>query len=157
MSLARRSTPRKFQGGGSGTFSAGVGSRMRLLTETLRAPYVDELDCKALYRKSEYDVETADGWLLKITRYQPRPQPFSQPVLDEPLLLVHGFSQNRHAWTCGQFVKNLLYFGVDIHILELRGHGKSSRALQRERHRELGTPLPADLDWGWDLDSYLLY
>lgn len=130
---------------------------MRLLSDTPRAPTVDELDFKSLYRKSEYDAETADGWVLKITRYQPRPQPFAQPVLDEPLLLVHGFSQNRHAWTCGQFVKNLLYFGVDIHILELRGHGKSSRRLQRERHEKLGAPLPADLDWGWDIDSYLLY
>lgn len=131
---------------------------MRVLSETpARAPTVDELDFKALYRKSEYEAETADGWVLKLTRYQPRPQPFAQPVLDEPLLLVHGFSQNRHAWTAGQFVKNLLYFGVDIHILELRGHGKSSRALQRERHQQLGTPLPADLDWDWDIDSYLLY
>ena len=131
---------------------------MRVLTEhPLKPPTVDELDFKALYKKSEYDVDTADGWQLKVTRYQPRPQPFEQPVLDEPLLLVHGFSQNRHAWTAGQFVKNLLYFGVDIHILELRGHGKSSVALQRERHEKLGTPLPKDLAYDWDLDSYLLY
>jgi pimeloyl-ACP methyl ester carboxylesterase len=54
-------------------------------------------------------------------------------------------------------VKNLLYFGADIHILELRGHGKSSVQLQRDRHAKLGTPLPADLDFDWDLDSYLLY
>ena len=35
--------------------------------------------------------------------------------------------------TCGDFVKHLLFFGVDIHILELRGHGSSSRELQLER------------------------
>lgn len=131
---------------------------MRLLSDfTPQAPTVDELDFKSLYRKSEYDVETADGWLLKITRYQPRPQTFAQPLLGEPLLLVHGFSQNRHAWTSGQFVKNLLYFGLDIHILELRGHGKSSVRLQRERHANLGAPLPRDLNYDWDLDSYLLF
>jgi len=131
---------------------------MRLLSDLRpQAPTVDELDFKSLYRKSEYDVQTADGWLLKITRYQPRPQPFSQPVLGEPLLLVHGFSQNRHAWTSGQFVKNLLYFGADIHILELRGHGKSSVRLQRERAKNLGVPLPRDIDFDWDLDSYLLF
>ena len=51
---------------------------------------------------------------------------------------MHGFSQNRHAWTSGEFVKNLLFFGVDIHILELRGHGKSSIALQHERAERFG-------------------
>jgi pimeloyl-ACP methyl ester carboxylesterase len=130
---------------------------MRIPSDFQSSPTVDEIDFKALYIKSEYDAETADGWLLKITRYQPRAQPFEQPVYGEPLLLVHGFSQNRHAWTAGQFVKNLLYFGVDIHILELRGHGKSSVELQRQRHAGTGKPLPRDLDYGWDLDDYLLY
>ena len=54
-------------------------------------------------------------------------------------------------------MKNLLFFGVDIHILELRGHGKSSIALQRERAQRFGRPLPPDLDYGWDIDSYFLY
>src|SRR5438270_6143097 len=99
MNLARRATPSRLWGGGC--FSR---SCMRVLSGLQpKAPTVDELDFKSLYRKSEYEVETADGWLLKITRYQPRRQAFDQPILDEPLLLVHGFSQNRHAWTCGQF------------------------------------------------------
>lgn len=119
-----------------------------------RAPTVDALRFHDLYRKSEYPVETADGWSLVITRYQPKPQRFHQPLWMEPLLLVHGFSQNRHAWTSGEFVKNLLYFGLDIHILELRGHGKSSIARQRRRAAKRGTPPPADLDYGWNVDSY---
>ncbi len=102
-------------------------------------------------------METSDGWTLVVTRYEPVPQPFSQPLLGEPLLLVHGFSQNRHTWTSGEFVKNLLYFGLDIHIVELRGHGKSSQRLQHERSELTGRPLPPDLDYGWDLDSYLLH
>jgi pimeloyl-ACP methyl ester carboxylesterase len=120
-------------------------------------PTVDEVDFHALYRKTRYLVETADRWTLSVTRYRPIAQPYPQPILGEPLLLVHGFSQNRHAWTSGEFVKNLLYFGADIHILELRGHGKSSIEFQQERARKLGRPLPADLDYGWDLDSYFLY
>jgi pimeloyl-ACP methyl ester carboxylesterase len=118
---------------------------------------VDEVDFRSLYVKTRYVVDTADGWSLVITRYRPKPQPFPQPLFGEPLLLVHGFSQNRHAWTSGQFVKNLLFFGLDIHILELRGHGKSSIAFQRERHRRFHRPLPKDLDYGWDIDSYFLY
>lgn len=120
-------------------------------------PTVDEVAFRDLYRKGEYEVQTADGWTLVVTRYEPVPQAFPQPLLGEPLLLVHGFSQNRHTWTSGEFVKNLLYFGLDIHIVELRGHGKSSQRLQHERAQVVGRPVPADVDYGWDLDSYLLH
>src|SRR5215211_2336 len=118
---------------------------------------VDDVDFRSLYVKTKYVVDTADGWSLVITRYRPREQPFPQPLYGEPMLLVHGFSQNRHAWTSGEFVKNLLFFGVDIHILELRGHGKSSSALQHERAAKFGRSPPADLHWDWDIDSYFLY
>jgi len=124
---------------------------------SVEPPTVDEVAFRDLYRKREYEVETSDGWTLVVTRYEPFPQPFHQPLFGEPLLLVHGFSQNRHAWTSGEFVKNLLYFGLDIHIVELRGHGKSSQQLQRERAQTTGRPVPADIDYGWDLDSYLLH
>jgi pimeloyl-ACP methyl ester carboxylesterase len=121
------------------------------------APTVDDVEFRTLYQKTKYVVDTADGWSLAITRYRPVAQPFAQPLFGEPMLLVHGFSQNRHAWTSGQFVKNMLFFGVDVHILELRGHGKSSFELQRERARRFGKPLPRDLEYGWDIDSYFLY
>src|SRR5262245_44719269 len=124
---------------------------------TLSMPSVAELKFRSLYKKTLYLVETADGWSLVISRYRPVPQPFHQPLFGEPLLLVHGFSQNRHAWTCGEFVKNLLLFGIDIHIIELRGHGKSSIAFQYERSRKLGRALPADIHYGWDIDSHFLY
>ena len=117
---------------------------------------VDEVDFKSLYKKSQYEVTTADRWTLVVTRYRPVEQPFEQPIFGEPILLVHGFSQNRHAWTSGQFVKNLLFFGADIHVLELRGHGKSSVALQREKAAQ-GQKPPDDLEYGWDIDSYFLY
>jgi pimeloyl-ACP methyl ester carboxylesterase len=124
---------------------------------TTREPTVDDVEFRALYKKTKYTVETADGWSLVITRYKPLQQGWTQPLYGEPMLLVHGFSQNRHAWTSGEFVKNLLFFGLDIHILELRGHGKSSIALQQERAERFGKPAPADLRWDWDIDSYFLY
>jgi pimeloyl-ACP methyl ester carboxylesterase len=118
-------------------------------------PELGRLDWKSLYRKSRYEVRTRDGWTLVVTRYRSVPQQFHQPILDEPVLLVHGFSQNRHAWTCGGFARHLLAYGADLHLLELRGHGHSSVELQREKARQ-GAPLPADLDYGWDIDSYFL-
>ena len=122
-----------------------------------RTPTVDDVEFRALYKKTKYVVETADGWSLVVTRYRPIPQTFPQPLFGEPMLLVHGFSQNRHAWTSGEFVKNLLFFGIDIHILELRGHGKSSIELQHERAAKFGRKPPADIEWDWDIDSYFLY
>jgi len=68
------------------------------------------------------------------------------------MLLVPGWAQNRHAFTCGDFVKQLLAYGADIHIAELRGHGLSNRELQLERGLR-----PPDLDWEWDIDSYFLH
>jgi pimeloyl-ACP methyl ester carboxylesterase len=127
------------------------------MNDSQRAPRVDDVEFRALYKKTKYVVDTADGWALSVTRYKPVKQAFAQPLLGEPMLLVHGFSQNRHAWTSGEFVKNLLFFGLDIHILELRGHGKSSAALQRERAARFGRPVPRDLDYDWDIDSYFLY
>ncbi len=120
-------------------------------------PTVDQVEFRSLYTKTKYTVETADRWSLNVTRYRPVPQSFPQPLFGEPLLLVHGFSQNRHAWTSGQFVKNLLFFGIDIHILELRGHGKSSIELQKEKAARFGREPPPDLDYDWDIDSYFLY
>ena len=123
----------------------------------IREPTVDDVEFRALYKKTKYVVETADGWSLVITRYRPTVQTFTQPLFGEPILLVHGFSQNRHAWTSGEFVKNLLFFGLDIHILELRGHGKSSVPFQLERCARFGRAPPPDLQWDWDIDSYFLY
>ena len=36
------------------------------------------------------------------------------------------------------------------------GHGKSGLALQKRLHRSEGRPLPRDLRWGWDVDSYFM-
>ncbi len=130
---------------------------MRRAIRLPRTPSVDEVEFGSLYRLEEIPVLTEDGWHLVITRYAPEPQPFPQPMLGQPLLLVHGYTQNRRAWSSGEFVKNMLYFGADLYLIELRGHGKSSVAAQRRIARRNKLPLPADIDFGWDLDSYLLY
>ena len=128
----------------------------RLLDDSSAPPLLEDVHFKSLYRKEIYDAHTGDGWVLRISRYRPLPQTWRQPIFDQPLLLVPGWSQNRHAFTAGTFVKQLLYDGADVHILELRGHGLSSRELQESRARDERRALPKDLDWGWDLDSYLL-
>ena len=120
-------------------------------------PSIDEVDFQDLYRLEEIPVETADGWRLAMTRYAPRPQPFAQVLRGAPLLLVHGYTQNRRAWNVGQFVKSMLYFGADVFLLELRGHGKSGIDTQRRHARDSKRDLPDDIDYGWDLDSHLLY
>src|SRR4051812_34161393 len=125
---------------------------MRRLDYQPTAGQLGKVPFKSLYSKEIYDAPTKDGWVLQISRYQPIPQPWHQPIFGAPLLLVHGWSQNRHAWSCGGFVKQLLAHGADIHVLELRGHGLSSRELQKARGL-----APKDIDWGWDLDSYFLH
>src|SRR5438105_5762057 len=128
----------------------------RLDLQDTPGPRLDCVHWKSLYRKEIYGARTGDGWLLQITRYAPVRQQFEQAIFGEPLLLVPGWSQNRHCYSCGPFVKNLLFHGADVHILELRGHGKSSRALQLEEHHRKGTPLLADFDFDWELDRYFL-
>ena len=129
----------------------------RLELQPVSVPSLDDVEFKSLYTKEIYEARTRDGWVLQISRYRPIRQAWDQPIFDEPLVLVPGWSQNRHAFTCGDFVKHLLASGADIHILELRGHGRSSRELQLERAARTGGAAPADLDWDWDLDSYYLH
>ncbi|MBZ0251876.1 MAG: alpha/beta hydrolase, partial [Candidatus Methylomirabilis sp.] len=117
---------------------------------------VDQLTLRELAVQEDYEVETPDGWTLVVTRYRSRPQLWGQPLAGVPMLLVHGFSQNRATWTSGEFARDLAYFGADIHILELRGHGKSSRSLQFRKHNREGKRLPKDISWKWDADSYFL-
>ena len=123
----------------------------------LPAPSVDEVELHDLYDLEEIPVETEDGWRLVMTRYAPRPQPYAQPLFGAPLVLVHGYTQNRRAWNTGQFVKTMLYFGADVYLIELRGHGKSSVEAQKRRAERTQRALPDDIDFGWDLDTHLLY
>lgn len=46
-----------------------------------------------------------------------------------PVLLVHGFGQNRYAWhlPARSMANHLAYSGFDVWNLELRGHGRSAQ------------------------------
>ncbi len=46
-----------------------------------------------------------------------------------PVLLVHGFAQNRLAFTRGPLPGVLLDLGLRVFVGELRGHGRSRGAL----------------------------
>jgi pimeloyl-ACP methyl ester carboxylesterase len=56
-----------------------------------------------------------------------------------PILLVHGFGQNRYAWhlPARSFANYLARAGYDVFNLDLRGHGRS-------RHFGAKTPLSVD-------------
>jgi polyhydroxyalkanoate synthase subunit PhaC len=45
----------------------------------------------------------------------------------DPVLLVHGFGQNRYAWhlPARSFANHLAHAGFDVYNLDLRGHGRS--------------------------------
>ncbi len=109
-----------------------------------------------------YEVVTADGWTLAVTRFPGPPEAERRPpaaprVDDQPILLLHGFSQNRLAWTSGGFIPALHAHGFDVHVLELRGHGRSSIARQRALARAVRRPLPVTLDYLWDFSDYWLH
>jgi pimeloyl-ACP methyl ester carboxylesterase len=53
-----------------------------------------------------------------------------------PLLLVHGFGQNRYAWhlPARSFANHLAAAGFDVFNLDLRGHGRSRHFGSRRAH-----------------------
>ena len=120
-------------------------------------PTVDDVEFRSLYRKTKYVVETADGWSLVITRYRPVPdlppaavrradaagaRLLAEParldqraVREEPPLLRRGHPHPGAART----------------RQELR------RSSRRSAPSGSARPLPPDIDYGWDIDSYFLY
>ena len=67
------------------------------------------------------------------------------PLRRHPVLLLHGFGQNRRAWHLSgrSFANHLAAEGFDVFNTELRGHGRSRRA---------GAPPPRSLDESVDVD-----
>jgi polyhydroxyalkanoate synthase len=63
-----------------------------------------------------------------------------------PVLLVHGFGQNRHAFhlPSRSFVNYLARAGFDVFNLDLRGHGRS-RTLSSARAKNVGDYVEEDL------------
>ena len=46
---------------------------------------LESISFKSLYLKEIYDAPTRDGWVLQISRYKPVPQPWEQPIFNQPL------------------------------------------------------------------------
>lgn len=63
-----------------------------------------------------------------------------------PVVLVHGFGQNRHAWhlPSRSFANHLAREGFDVFNLDLRGHGRS-RTLSSARAKNVGDYVEEDL------------
>lgn len=53
----------------------------RLELDPPAPPPLEDVPFKSLYRKETYHARTGDGWVLRITRYRPLPQPWRQPLL----------------------------------------------------------------------------
>ena len=107
-------------------------------------------------RHETYEALTCDGWTLVTDRTWAAGDNRDSALKGTPLMLVHGLSQNRHVYKTGSFVDRLAANGADCHILELRGHGRSSLALQKEKARAGVRPLPEDWFYGWDFGAYYL-
>lgn len=90
---------------------------------------------------------TTDGWQLSLSRWRPRS--VAGPGRGWPLLAIHGFSQNRRAFTRGPLARALVEAGFDLFLGELRGHGRSGLGWQPSR--------PADGALGWELDVHLTH
>jgi pimeloyl-ACP methyl ester carboxylesterase len=98
---------------------------------------------------------TDDDWALSIQALRPHPALAPRPLDGHGVVLVAGFSQNRHAWLSGRLPALLLEQGLSVFMLELRGHGRSGRRAQLRRHARQKAPLPRDLDFGWGIEAYL--
>ena len=71
-------------------------------------------------------VPTDDGATLALHRYQP-----DGPAHPVPVLVCHGIASNRHTWSLGEdrdLGRFLADRGFDTYLVDLRGHGASSRA-----------------------------
>lgn len=68
------------------------------------------------------------------------------PTRGTPVLLLHGFGQNRRAWhqPLRSFANHLAAEGFDVYNTELRGHGRSRRAGAAPPH-DLALVLDEDL------------
>lgn len=82
-------------------------------------------------------VHASDGVRLGATIFVPR------TPRRGAFLLVHGFSQNRHAFVRGHLPRTLLQAGYAVLIAELRGHGLSERPPRWTLKDHLEQDLPA--------------
>ncbi len=74
--------------------------------------------------EEDHHALTADGWRIALHRYRPQ-----RPRYREPVLLTHGFIENRRIWDLAEdrsLARDLAGRGFDVWALELRGSGESA-------------------------------
>ena len=84
-----------------------------------------------------HDVLTADGAALALHRH---------PADGPPVLIVHGISSNHHSWDLSADRSLGVWLaaeGYDAWLLDLRGHGDSTRDARGHAQRS-----------GWSVDDY---
>jgi len=84
-----------------------------------------------------HDILTDDGAALALHRH---------PAEGAPVLIVHGISSNRHSWDLDadrSLASWLAAEGFDAWLLDLRGHGDSTRDARGHAQRS-----------GWSVDDY---
>jgi pimeloyl-ACP methyl ester carboxylesterase len=65
-------------------------------------------------------------------------------------LCIHGFSQNHLSWTAGGFAQSLVELGLNVYLLDLRGHGDSTFESQTEL-------AEGSIHYDWDINDYFEY
>jgi len=84
-------------------------------------------------------VEAADGQRLALTEVRRGSTPAAG---ERAFLLVHGFAQNRRAFSLGPMPEVLLQRGARVFLGELRGHGGSKAP--DDHHWNMATHLELD-------------
>jgi pimeloyl-ACP methyl ester carboxylesterase len=91
--------------------------------------------------ESAHFVHAADGFRLALTEVTGR----AERAHGVAFLLIHGFAQNRRAYSAGAFPRLLAERGARVFLGELRGHGRSAATIGDPLSWSLSTHLDLDL------------
>jgi pimeloyl-ACP methyl ester carboxylesterase len=87
---------------------------------------------------TQYQARTPDGVDLALYEVEAR----RQGPARASYLLIHGFVQNRNAYTEGELPAELIRLGGRVFLGELRGHGQSAPGQERGLRQHLELDLP---------------
>lgn len=89
-------------------------------------PRIIDGDRTVLLHEELHEVTTQDGMRLSVVRTFPA----AGTSRSLPVLLLHGFGQNRYTWSLSRrsFEAYLVAAGYEVYNAELRGHGRSLAA-----------------------------
>ena len=94
--------------------------------------------------EEEHSVRTEDGWRIALHRWVPAVRRYREPVL-----LTHGFIENRRIWDLDpsrSLARTLAAEGFDVWSFELRGSGESQ------------APPVSDLTgWKFSIDDFIRF